>query len=525
MPGMKKIPIALAASIPPMTAVPIIWRATEPAPLAVQSGTQPRINANDVIRIGRSRELDDQDRVLCRQPNQHDQSDLRVDVAFDLHHIGRQKNAEQDAAQPKHRKSSEDRHGRAEQHAEWQRPAFVKSRENQEDEQQRQSKDHRGWHSLARFLLQKRDSGVVESHLARHGLPENLFEGCARLIGAEARRGAAVDLGAAILVKTHREFRAELRFNRGERRERNVLALVVADIESPDVIRAGAIVAFGLDVNLPLTAEAVEVVNEIAAHESLDGAVDIGKIDALFQYFVTIHFNKFLRNAGQKSGAQAGNLGSLSRRFKKRVHIVREKSNAAAGAVFEDECESTGGANTGDRWRRKTESNSCRQFCQLLIQMRLDRLKLFGSGGAFIPRLESDDEESVVAGTNKTEQAETDDAGRVFHPRCVRQNVFDLCRGLRCPLQRSAVGQLQIDIRVALIFIRKEAGRHTTAKETSRRAKSQQQDDHHEGLFEQDTAPTDIAVGGPLKNAVEPIEESPQQSVALFAGTKQQCCQ
>ncbi len=57
MPGMKKIPIALAASIPPITAVPIIWRATEPAPLAVHSGTQPRINANEVIRIGRSRSL------------------------------------------------------------------------------------------------------------------------------------------------------------------------------------------------------------------------------------------------------------------------------------------------------------------------------------------------------------------------------------------------------------------------------------------------------------------------------------
>src|ERR1700733_6088133 len=57
MPGMKKIPIALAASIPPITAVPIIWRATEPAPLAVHSGTQPRIKANEVIRIGRSRNL------------------------------------------------------------------------------------------------------------------------------------------------------------------------------------------------------------------------------------------------------------------------------------------------------------------------------------------------------------------------------------------------------------------------------------------------------------------------------------
>ena len=37
--------------------VPIIWRATEPAPDAVHSGTQPRMNANEVIRTGRRRSL------------------------------------------------------------------------------------------------------------------------------------------------------------------------------------------------------------------------------------------------------------------------------------------------------------------------------------------------------------------------------------------------------------------------------------------------------------------------------------
>ena len=49
------MPITLAASMPPITVVPMIWRATEPAPDAVHNGTQPRINANDVIRIGRRR--------------------------------------------------------------------------------------------------------------------------------------------------------------------------------------------------------------------------------------------------------------------------------------------------------------------------------------------------------------------------------------------------------------------------------------------------------------------------------------
>ena len=49
------MPITLAASMPPITVVPMIWRATDPAPVAVHNGTQPRINANEVIRIGRKR--------------------------------------------------------------------------------------------------------------------------------------------------------------------------------------------------------------------------------------------------------------------------------------------------------------------------------------------------------------------------------------------------------------------------------------------------------------------------------------
>ncbi len=41
--------------MPPITAVPNTRREIAPAPDALQSGTQPRMNANAVIRIGRKR--------------------------------------------------------------------------------------------------------------------------------------------------------------------------------------------------------------------------------------------------------------------------------------------------------------------------------------------------------------------------------------------------------------------------------------------------------------------------------------
>ena len=94
---MMNTAINVDANIPPITVVPIIWRATDPAPLAVHSGTQPSTNANEVIKIGPQAnpcpaqrgvhqrlpafvsvfgKLDDQNGVFRRQADQHDQTDL-----------------------------------------------------------------------------------------------------------------------------------------------------------------------------------------------------------------------------------------------------------------------------------------------------------------------------------------------------------------------------------------------------------------------------------------------------------------
>ena len=95
--------MAEAAIIPPMTVEPRMRRATAPEPLANHNGIIPKINAKEVIRIGRRRkrapsrvasssglpfsysslgEFNNQDGVLCGQSDEHDQSDLRVDIVF-----------------------------------------------------------------------------------------------------------------------------------------------------------------------------------------------------------------------------------------------------------------------------------------------------------------------------------------------------------------------------------------------------------------------------------------------------------
>ncbi len=115
----------VAASMPPITTDPSTCREMPPAPVAVHSGTQPRMKAKAVIRMGRKRrlrsgqrsleqgcalvvlhlgELDDQNGILGRQADQHDQTDLGVDIVVELAEVERDKGAE-------------DRDGYAQQHA------------------------------------------------------------------------------------------------------------------------------------------------------------------------------------------------------------------------------------------------------------------------------------------------------------------------------------------------------------------------------------------------------------------------
>ncbi len=100
-------------------------RAAAPAPVATHSGTQPKMNANEVIRMGRKaqlgpfergldhrlallelrlRELDDEDGVLGREADEHDEPDLRVDVVVEV-----PRHQAEEGAEDRHRRRSEGR--------------------------------------------------------------------------------------------------------------------------------------------------------------------------------------------------------------------------------------------------------------------------------------------------------------------------------------------------------------------------------------------------------------------------------
>lgn len=97
------IPAIVPVSMPPAAAVPIERFPMAPAPLASISGMSPQMNANDVIRMGRSLltaparaaliigvallsvlagHLHYEDGVLAKQAYEHYKGNLGVDVVF-----------------------------------------------------------------------------------------------------------------------------------------------------------------------------------------------------------------------------------------------------------------------------------------------------------------------------------------------------------------------------------------------------------------------------------------------------------
>ena len=230
------------------------------------------------------RELHDQDRVLGREADHHDQADLREHVQLEM-------------GEPERGDGAEDRDGRAEQHAKRQRPAFVQCGQQQEHDEQGEAEDGSRRDALRGHLLLERHAGVVEAHLAGHGLREDLLERLHALAAADAGREDAVDLRRPVLVEAHGELRAVDRFHGDERRQWHRLVARVAHIELRDGIRPRPEIPLGLDVHLPDPPELVEVVHEGAAHERLQRLVDRREIDALLEHLVPVDVGEELGHA------------------------------------------------------------------------------------------------------------------------------------------------------------------------------------------------------------------------------------
>jgi hypothetical protein len=201
-------------------------------------------------------------------------------------------------------------------------------------------------------LLLERHARVVVTHFAGHGFGENRLERPHHLRRTVAGRRRRVDLRAAVEVVAHREFRAGDVADRRQRRQRHRFALVVAHVELPDVLDVGAVVAFGLDVDLPLASEAVEVVDEAAAEEALQRLVHITEVDPLLEHLVLVDVDEQLRHGRPEGRRDAGHFGSLLRGFEKLGGVLGEEGDVFSGAVLSMKVAPPETPTPDCRWRK-----------------------------------------------------------------------------------------------------------------------------------------------------------------------------
>src|SRR5579862_3452484 len=154
--------------------------------------------------------------------------------------------------------------------------------------------------------------------------------------------------------------------------------------------------------------------------------------------------------------------------------------------------------------------------------MRLDRLYLLRSLLAAAPFVERDPAKAVVAGAHKTEKAESENRGAVFHTRGLRQDVLHLVHHLIGALQRSGVRELQVQIEEALVFIGYEAVRNPVADKVAGRAAAHQKQHSHYRSASQNSRNANVALVGTRKHAIKPSEEDRQRPPAFLSRLQDQ---
>ena len=296
---------------------------------------------------------------------------------------------------------------------------------------------------------------------------------------------------------------------------RNALALAVAHVELPDFVDVGAVFALGLHVDLPLQAEAVEVVDHRATHKSAERIVGIVDRDTFDEGFVAIDGEFDLRDGGEEGRVDVLQLGAFGCRGHEGLGLLGEELDRAAGAVLQDEVHAARGADAGNGGRRKSEGHGGRKRGQLGVHPAHDVVVLRLRCGALVPRLERDEEKCVVGRVDLAEQVEADGGSHVFHAGCVHEDLLDLRGHHAGALHRGRVGQLQGGVEIALILFGQEGRGETAAEEKCGRRQDSEEAEAEDEFADGRAANAHVVVRGLAEHVVEPLVESAERSAGL----------
>ena len=252
---------------------------TEPQPRRLPSRFERRLALLPEL-VG---ELDDENRVLCRQTDQQDEADLGVDVVVEAPGQGQNRGAE-------------DRHRHREDDAEGQGPTLVLGGQEEVDEDDGQREDEPCSTTGGELLVGH--AGPLEAHRGRHRVAGDLLHRRDRLAGAVAGGGISGDRRRGVEVVAGLNCRADGVLDVDQGRQRDHPARVGANLELGDVGSFDPVGLVGLNHDLPDPAEDVEVVDIGRPEVGLQGVEDHrqGHVEALG--LLAVHLEEELRHTG-----------------------------------------------------------------------------------------------------------------------------------------------------------------------------------------------------------------------------------
>src|ERR1700739_2000320 len=117
---------------------------------------------------------------------------------------------------------------------------------------------------------------------------EGVFQGGTLLPRTISWGSRNVDLGAVVLIEALDEFRPGNLFNPRKRSKRYLTTICAPNVEFTDIANVCALFSFRFYICLPLSAEAIKVIDKIPPHEGLHGRVDGIQIHLLLQGLIAI---------------------------------------------------------------------------------------------------------------------------------------------------------------------------------------------------------------------------------------------
>ena len=284
--------------------------------------------------------------------------------------------------------------------------------------------------------------------------------------------------------------------------------------------------ALGLDVDLPLAAEAIEVVDEGAAHEGLDGLVNARELHALLQRAVLVDVDETLGHVGVEGTLQRGDFGPLLGRG---AGTCPGCPGGTGRSLPERSCRMKvtppavpmPGMGGGGK-AKPTHSGSVRIFSLRLVKMaRTFSVLEMIQAVAFIPRLEGDEEKAAVGVLHVLIRLKPTTVVQLATPGTFSTRSSTLFANVVRALERGGGRKHNDRIGVALVFLVDEAGGQVLVGPPDA-DHGHDQDERRDGhLADEEGADIDVGGRGRAERAIEAAEEIAERTAAFRARPQQ----